>query len=240
MLDRRAGLAEGWGGSLLLHAAVLLIGVIGWMRWQPQPAPAPMLAIEATVVDAPIRKRSTPTPRIEKPRSSPPAAIPEPRPQPTPVATSRASSPVIATPIPNADRPLPSVQPVRAVPTEERKIEEKRLQDERALQASLLAEEKANALRNSEAAFAWRDAIAAHIMRHWRQPDSARAGLRCVVLVDQVPGGEVVSARITECNGDDAVRQSIEAAVFRAAPLPQPPETALFERRLELVFVPKD
>jgi colicin import membrane protein len=111
---------------------------------------------------------------------------------------------------------------------------------EAALKASLAAEERATALRGSAQAAGWYDALRAHVERQWRRPVTAKAGIRCVVLVDQVPGGEVVNARISECNGDDAVRQSIEAAVFRASPLPSPPDPALFERRLELVFEPKD
>jgi colicin import membrane protein len=50
----------------------------------------------------------------------------------------------------------------------------------------------------------------------------------------------VVRAEVRSCNGDDAVKQSIEAAVFRASPLPPPPDPVLFERTLELRFRPYD
>jgi colicin import membrane protein len=82
--------------------------------------------------------------------------------------------------------------------------------------------------------------IQARIQRAWIRPPSARAGLNCVVYVTQVPGGEVVSVRVGECNGDDIVRQSIEAAVYRASPLPKPPDPALFERNLRLNFKPEE
>jgi colicin import membrane protein len=58
--------------------------------------------------------------------------------------------------------------------------------------------------------------------------------------VTQVPGGEVTNVRVGTCNGDQAVRDSIEAAVYRASPLPPPPDPALFERNLELTFKPTD
>jgi colicin import membrane protein len=61
-----------------------------------------------------------------------------------------------------------------------------------------------------------------------------------VVEVTQVPGGEVTGARVTQCNGDAAVRQSIENAVYRASPLPDPPDPALFERNLVLRFKPNE
>jgi colicin import membrane protein len=43
---------------------------------------------------------------------------------------------------------------------------------------------------------------------------------------------------VRSCNGDEAVRQSIEDAVLRASPLPAPPDPALFERELLLRFRP--
>jgi len=36
------------------------------------------------------------------------------------------------------------------------------------------------------------------------------------------------------------VRESIESAVYRASPLPPPPDPALFERNLEIRFKPVD
>jgi colicin import membrane protein len=48
----------------------------------------------------------------------------------------------------------------------------------------------------------------------------------------------VTNVRIGNCNGDQAVRESIEAAVYRASPLPPPPDPSLFERSLEITFKP--
>jgi colicin import membrane protein len=58
--------------------------------------------------------------------------------------------------------------------------------------------------------------------------------------VTQVPGGEVVGVRVGECNGDESVRASIEAAVLKASPLPEPPDPSLFERNLRLEFKPDE
>ncbi|HEX2139741.1 MAG TPA: cell envelope integrity protein TolA, partial [Woeseiaceae bacterium] len=66
-----------------------------------------------------------------------------------------------------------------------------------------------------------------------------RPGLECVINVRQVPGGEVISANIERCNGDAAVQRSIEAAVFKASPLPEPSNPALFERNLRITFKPE-
>jgi colicin import membrane protein len=65
-------------------------------------------------------------------------------------------------------------------------------------------------------------------------------GLSCTIFVSQIPGGEVVGMRFGPCNGNAAVRQSIENAVRNASPLPAPPEPRLFEREVKLVFTPKE
>ena len=55
--------------------------------------------------------------------------------------------------------------------------------------------------------------IEQRIVRNWNRPPSARPGLECEVRVAQTPGGAVLSVQLGSCNGDAAVRQSIEAAV---------------------------
>jgi colicin import membrane protein len=48
-----------------------------------------------------------------------------------------------------------------------------------------------------------------------------------------------VDVRVGACNGDDAVRRSIEAAVYKSSPLPPPPDPSLFERELLFKFEPE-
>jgi colicin import membrane protein len=83
-------------------------------------------------------------------------------------------------------------------------------------------------------------AIQAHVERRWYEPPGVAAGLSCTIYVTQIPGGEVVGMRFGPCNGSAVVRQSIETAVRNSSPLPPPPEPALFEREVELVFTPKE
>jgi colicin import membrane protein len=68
---------------------------------------------------------------------------------------------------------------------------------------------------------------------------SAQPGLNCEVRVTQVPGGTVTGVQVGRCNGDESVRQSIEAAVYKASPLPPPSDPALFERDLVVTFKPE-
>ena len=75
---------------------------------------------------------------------------------------------------------------------------------------------------------------------NWHRPLSARLGIDCIVNVVQLPTGDVVSATVASCNGDDAVRRSIERAVRDASPLPKPPTPALFQRNLNVSFQPDE
>jgi len=118
--------------------------------------------------------------------------------------------------------------------------EKARLAREAELRRTLEAEERGNALRNSDQANRWHAAIVAKIQRAWIRPPSARPGVTCIVSVQQIPGGEVTAVRVASCSIEDAaLRQSVENAVYSASPLPPPPDPALFERNLELTFAPQ-
>jgi colicin import membrane protein len=117
--------------------------------------------------------------------------------------------------------------------------EKVRLAREAELRRALEAEERGNAARNSDEAMRWHAQITARIARAWIRPPSARPGITCIVSVTQVPGGEVTAVRVSSCNPDEAaLRESVEAAVYRASPLPTPPAGVPFERNLELTFAP--
>ncbi|MBM5811795.1 MAG: cell envelope integrity protein TolA [Gammaproteobacteria bacterium] len=83
-------------------------------------------------------------------------------------------------------------------------------------------------------------AIQAHVEQRWFRPPGLAAGTSCTVHVLQIPGGEVAGLRFGDCGGGEALRRSIESAVRNASPLPAPPEPALFEREVRLVFTPED
>jgi len=78
------------------------------------------------------------------------------------------------------------------------------------------------------------------VARNWIPPSSAQPGVECEVHVTQIPGGDVVNVRVGRCNGDAAMVRSIEAAVFRASPLPLPEDPALFDRNLRFTFRPTE
>lgn len=134
--------------------------------------------------------------------------------------------------------------------TEERKLaEEKKLAEQQAaaeraarvadLQQSLQEDERAAAAQAASGALAsWTSEITSRIQNAWIRPPTAQPGIECVLNVSLVPGGSVTGVSIGRCNGDDAVRQSIQTAVYNASPLPPPPNGIPFPRQLIITFKP--
>ncbi|HXS21194.1 MAG TPA: cell envelope integrity protein TolA [Steroidobacteraceae bacterium] len=127
---------------------------------------------------------------------------------------------------------------------EEKKLAEQQAAAERAarvaeLQQSLQEDERAAAAQAASGALAsWQMAVTSRIQNAWIRPPTAQPGIECVLNVSLVPGGSVTGVSIGRCNGDDAVRQSIQTAVYNASPLPPPPNGIPFPRQLIITFKP--
>ena len=79
--------------------------------------------------------------------------------------------------------------------------------------------------------------IQAQVTNNWLRPPTARPGLRCTLRIVQIPGGEVISATIAgSCNGDEATRRSLVAAVERAGSLPYRGFEEVFQREIDFNF----
>jgi colicin import membrane protein len=108
------------------------------------------------------------------------------------------------------------------------------------LQRALEDEEAGEALARSGVVDEYRTLLIQTIERNWNRPGTARAGLQCTLNVTQATGGTVLDVKIGECNGDQAVRESVANAVYRSSPLPAPRDARAFERRLVIVFKPTE
>ena len=129
----------------------------------------------------------------------------------------------------------------RAAEAQAKAAAEQREQQRRQaeLAAVMAAEEDLLAAKQSGAQSRYVALIQQRVQRKWRQPASAVAGVECEVSVQQLPNGDVTTARVTRCNADEAVRRSVENAVYAASPLPLPDDRRLFERNLIFVFKPE-
>lgn len=111
----------------------------------------------------------------------------------------------------------------------------------RQLQEEIAGEEQARDARLASMKQKWVALITLKIHNNWVAPPDTPANLNCLVRVTQVMGGTVSNVKVPTCNGDDAVVQSIITAVYRASPLPAPPDPSLFEvgRDLDITFTQK-
>lgn len=138
---------------------------------------------------------------------------------------------------------------------EERRLEQERRKQEEverrqaaedALKQQIAAEERARA----DAARAARAAseqekfkllIRQKVSRNWHRPPGTTIGLKCTVRVRLAPGGEVLQAQVIRSSGNPVFDRSVENAVYKAAPLPLPPDPDLFVyfREIEFLFSPE-
>jgi colicin import membrane protein len=131
----------------------------------------------------------------------------------------------------------------------ERKAKEKQAalqaeiaRQEAELQKQLEAEEQARqAEARRQASLSeinkYRSLIKEQVTRHWNIPATAHDDLICEVKVRLIQSGDVVDVQIIKSSGDPAFDNSVEKAVYRAAPLPVPTvDSGLFEEFREVVF----
>lgn len=247
--------------SILVHAGIVAGLAWGWWQLHAAPRAPEQLAIEATVV---LSRATTVAPAPAAAPASVPAPAPSvPPPQPPHPREHEPSAAQLAAQRERAEQQQAAAEKLKeqqAAAQQRRQQEaEQRAAEERAqqqaqeqaqraakdkarreseLRAQLAAEERVNAARGSAEAAAWIALIRDRVTRAWIRPPSARAGVNCQVHVTQVPGGVVTGVQIGDCNGDAAVRESIEAAVYRASPLPMPSNPDLFDRSLRFNFHP--
>lgn len=84
-------------------------------------------------------------------------------------------------------------------------------------------------------------ALQAAIVQNWTRPDTVPLGQICKIEIRQLPGGEVIDAKVDpSCPYDELGRRSIEAAVLKAQPLPFAGFEPVFNRTLLLNFQAQD
>ncbi|WP_313346598.1 cell envelope integrity protein TolA [Stenotrophomonas sp.] len=84
-------------------------------------------------------------------------------------------------------------------------------------------------------------AIQQKVLAQWQRPDSVPQGQRCQIVITQIPGGQVLQAKVSpSCPFDEAGKRSIEAAVLNAQPLPYRGFETVFARTINFNFTAQD
>ncbi len=150
-----------------------------------------------------------------------------------------------------AQQQLEKIRAEREKLEREQRLAQQRLQqiaDREARQASQQAQQSAgpppppgNQGTDTGLAARYAAALQEAILRNWTRPDTVPLGQRCQIVIRQIPGGEVVEARVSpSCPYDELGRRSVEAAVLKAQPLPYVGFESVFQRTITLNFQAQD
>jgi len=224
----------------VLLVAALMLGVHWQSRapdvvtvelWRPPPEPvaqpAPPPKVEPPPKATPPAPK--PEPRIEKPDIALKAKPqPKPKPEPEPVAKPKPAPP-------KPDETMAQRLLAEALNREDqrRAAERERQKIEDQLQR------ESQAARN-RAMQTWIDKIRAKIRGNIVLPPDIRGNPEALVLVTQLPSGDVLDAKLVISSGHRAYDDAVLRAILKSSPLPKPDSAALFERELKLTFRPQD
>ena len=129
---------------------------------------------------------------------------------------------------------------LRQIEETERRIAETERRRREAVMAERIrmemAEERRNQAIDSGLLDQYKARIRQRIESQWQRPADGRQNLTWVVLLDVLPGNEVGGITFEQFNGSEADRRSIETAIRRSSPLPEPPIPELFERQMRLRY----
>lgn len=239
-----------------IEADLVDIGELSVAMQQALQAPAPVAAqpLPEPVSEPEPVAEPEPVPEPE-PVAEPPPPEPDPAPQPQPVETRPRPEPR-PEPQPQPDtemerarqQQLADIRRQREQAAREARLAEQRLQqiaDARTAQASggatTSAPPQGDPNRTSLLNARYVAAIMQAVERNWTRPDSVPIGVRCQVLIKQIPGGEVVEVQVSRaCPYDEAGRRSLEAAILKASPLPYAGFESVFVRDPVLNFEARD
>ena len=237
-----------------LHLVFLVLIVFG-VSWQKRSS-EPAAVVDLWSSMAPPRQE---TPRQETPLKLTPKIENEPPPPPLPKPEVKAvPKPDIALKDKlekerklkereELDKKLKAQQQVenKKKDEEKRKLEQALAQE---AEAKRLAAEKEVAAKQAQTAAQARlydkyiALIQSRIKSHIVEPPNLTGNPQVEFHVVLIPGGEVLSARMTRSSGAPAYDSAVERAILKASPLPLPPDPAVFAqfRELNLKIRPKE
>lgn len=224
--------------ALVVHIVFFALLYFG-VNWRAEPPQGMVVEIW----------ESLPAPEIAPVSTEPPPEQVEP---PKPVETPKlveAEQPVVP---PKADIELSEKKKPKIKTVEEKKAIPPKKAEPVKVDQKALAEQAAQAeqerVRAEQAAAAGKVVnehiarIVAKIRRNIVMPPDVPDNARAEFDVTLLPGGSVLSVKLVKPSGKDAYDGAVERAIFKAQPLPLPPDVALFNkfRELHLKFCPEE
>jgi len=222
-------------GVHLLLFAFLFYGI----RWQNQKPEA----IEVELVQATPVVAEPPMPQ-EQP-VAPPETVVEPEPAPPPpkpeIVLKEKPKPVVK------EKPKPAPQEAPRTPLSFLKQLEQEFKQVTARKEAAAADKELSQIKAAQAASARNKAIADYIGKIRGKikgnivlPPEIKGNPEAVFEVVQLPGGEILSAKLKKSSGHAGYDNAVERAILKSSPLPRPDSGELFHRELELKFRPME
>lgn len=223
-----------------VHIALIAVLVFG-VSWQSR-APD---AVSVELWDLPPLPQAEPRiepppPELKREAEPPPAPAPkvEPKPAPSPkkvdIAIEKAKKPAAKKEEPRINLDL-SKQMKDQVTRELESVQRERERSEVLSQFKPAAAPSAVSIDPTYA-----NRIRTKIKALINVPPDITGNPEAIYDVEQLPTGEVLSAKLRKSSGHRAYDDAVERAILRASPLPRPDRADQFQRHLELKFRPKD
>jgi len=197
---------------------------------------------------------SLPVPQVEPVKvepvkvEPPPVEPPKPVEPPRPVAPPKADIALPEKKKPKEPEPKPAEEvkkspvPLKQVVPQVSEAEKVRQTEQERARAAQAAQQAAAAAAINNEVGRYKGLISAKIRRNIVKPPDAQDNMQAEFDVILLPGGSVLSAKLTKPSGSAAYDEAVERAIMKAQPLPLPPDVALFNRfrELHLIFTPKE
>lgn len=69
-------------------------------------------------------------------------------------------------------------------------------------------------------------------------PPGIQGNPEAILIVTQLPSGDVISVKVRKSSGNKALDEAIERAILKSSPLPKPDQPELFDRELKIPYKP--
>jgi len=123
---------------------------------------------------------------------------------------------------------------------QQQKLKAAQLKRQQQLKKQMEAEERAERARELKGVtLSYIANIQAVVKGNWRRPATLSKNAKCKVYVKQIPGGEIIHRKVSECTGGSGFKRSVETALAKTSHLPAPPDPRVFDRDIVFTFKEK-
>ena len=132
----------------------------------------------------------------------------------------------------------------RRIAEEKKRLEEEKkrqLEEEQRRLAEHRKKEEAERLKMRKNQIAiwqrqYEQMIRSSVEQNWKKPPTSVEGGECVLKIRQDETGTILNVNFLRCEGDKLFVRSVEAAVWKADPLPEAPSPEVFDSEIEFTF----